>query len=99
MRNKGNKDKSPKKIFQFFKGMAQRPFMVFVFLLAVAAFAAGWIFLNFQQLYFFDDGQAVQIEDSGVFSKTKAEKYRKVFLILEQREKEYNSQAVLGTVE
>lgn len=100
MQNNGKKFKPAEMFFNFFRGMARHPFIVFLFLFAIAAAVAGGVFVNFQNLYLSSDnqGQAAPAVAAS-FDHSKAEKYRKVFSIIEQREKDYQEQAATSTAQ
>lgn len=99
MLNNNDRDKLSGKIFNFFRGMAAHPFAVFLIFFALAGFCAGWIFLDYRTLYMVEsqDGDAPSGGES-IFSEAKAEKYRKVFSVLEQREEAIHDPGQSSTV-
>ena len=93
MPNKNNSGLS-EKLFIFFKNLASHPFLLFLLALAFAAFAAEWIFFNFNRIYLGDGAPAAPAAGGIVFGSAEENKYREVFKIMDQREKEYNAQEV-----
>ena len=101
MRNNRHKIKPAEFFLNLFKGAARHPFVAFLFLFVAAALTAGWIFIDFQNLYLSkgDQGKAAASAAAGGFDRFRAEKYRKVFSIIEQRENDHQLQAATSTIQ
>jgi len=99
MKNKSGKIKPLALLFNLLKRMAQCPFTVFLVLFAAAGFSAWGTFLNVRPLYFYEDDQDILIQAGKglVFDNDKADRYRKVFLAMDEREKEYLGESASST--
>ena len=78
-----------KQIADFFKQIARRPFVAFFPLLLVSAVLAVYVSYNFQQPSLSSGVNGSVPSEKTVFDAVKAENYRKIFLALEKRGKDY----------
>ncbi|MCU0653538.1 MAG: hypothetical protein MUD10_04750 [Candidatus Pacebacteria bacterium] len=93
MQNNGQKSLAGA-IFLFFRETAKNPFLAFLVLLAMDALVAGLLFFNFYQLYSASDIQGLSAPGGAFFTEAKAAEYRRIFTVIEEREKEYGNPAI-----